>query len=538
MLAKNVAQKIHIFAYTTATGAGVTGDAANITGYVSLDGVANAIDDTNPTEVDSTNMPGIYAFDLTAAETNCDSFALHATSTTGTTRIDPIIWSTIDITSSAGTAAINATASSFTKAGAEPETNTYTSTVAEDGVYHIVEDDATSTDCYYEFNVGGNGVPVSVTWLGYAQSNGDSYTVWAYNYGATAYEQIGTVTALNGTTPRTATFSMSTAHVGTGANAGKVRFRILSSDGTAFATDRLLCSYAVVAQSVGYEGGAVWIDTVNGTAGTSSYLNGTADNPVLTWADALTIASNVGLTRFEVAQGSTITLAASVDGYAFGGTDYIIDLNGQQVTNAVIAGAVVTGTATGGAGSLLMTSCKLGTVTLPEVAIIDGAFAGTITANEAGEYVFERCFSVVAGAGTPTFDFGAAVGSVNLSMRHYSGGVEIKNMGAAGTDKMSLEGHGQVVWNASCVGGNASIRGHFTITDNASGAVTVIDDARYDTTQIEDSVDASTLLGRIATSTIGTLSGAGSGTEVFVYNGVTLTATVDASGNRSVIAWS
>jgi len=91
MLYKNAAQKIHVYAYDATTGAAKTGDAAQITAYVSLDGTANAVDDTNPTEVDATNMPGVYAFDLTAAETNCEAFALVAKSSTSNIRLDPII---------------------------------------------------------------------------------------------------------------------------------------------------------------------------------------------------------------------------------------------------------------------------------------------------------------------------------------------------------------------------------------------------------------------------------------------------------------
>lgn len=92
MLYKNTAsQKIHIYAYDSTTGAAKTGDAGNITAYVSLDGTANAIDDMNPAEVDATNMPGVYAFDLTQAETNCNSFALYAKSSTSNIRIEPII---------------------------------------------------------------------------------------------------------------------------------------------------------------------------------------------------------------------------------------------------------------------------------------------------------------------------------------------------------------------------------------------------------------------------------------------------------------
>ena len=91
MLLKNTAQKIHVYAYDSTTGEPKTGDAANITAHVSLDGVANAVDDTNPAEVDATNMPGVYLFELTAAETNCDSFALYAKSVTANIRLEPII---------------------------------------------------------------------------------------------------------------------------------------------------------------------------------------------------------------------------------------------------------------------------------------------------------------------------------------------------------------------------------------------------------------------------------------------------------------
>jgi hypothetical protein len=72
MIYKNVAgQKIGVFAYTPADGQPKTGDAANITCYESIGfAAANQLDDVNPTELDATNMPGWYVFDLTQAESN------------------------------------------------------------------------------------------------------------------------------------------------------------------------------------------------------------------------------------------------------------------------------------------------------------------------------------------------------------------------------------------------------------------------------------------------------------------------------------
>ena len=113
------------------------------------------------------------------------------------------------------------------------------------------------------------------------------------------------------------------------------------------------------------------------------------------------------------------------------------------------------------------------------------AFTGDLTLNSAGTYLADNCFSGVAGTATPSIDFGAALANTNLNFRHYSGGIEVKNMGQNGVDTMSLEGDGQIVLNANCAGGTIAIRGNFTVTDNAGGAVTLSDNARYDVDQVQ-----------------------------------------------------
>lgn len=90
MLYKNTAsQKMAVYAYTASTGAAKTGEAAQITGYISKDwGAAAAISDTNPTELDATNMPGWYVFDMTQAETNAEVLIIAAKSSTSGVLID------------------------------------------------------------------------------------------------------------------------------------------------------------------------------------------------------------------------------------------------------------------------------------------------------------------------------------------------------------------------------------------------------------------------------------------------------------------
>jgi hypothetical protein len=90
---KNVAsQKLAVFAYDSTDGSPVTGDAANITAQISKDGgTTAATNDVNPTELDATDAPGIYIFDLTQAETNADLIVVSAVSSTADVELDPII---------------------------------------------------------------------------------------------------------------------------------------------------------------------------------------------------------------------------------------------------------------------------------------------------------------------------------------------------------------------------------------------------------------------------------------------------------------
>lgn len=85
---KNVAsQKIALLAVDSATGRPKTGDAANITAYVSKDwGAVTALGDTSATQMDATNAPGVYLWDLTQAETNAD--VLHFTGKSATSGVD------------------------------------------------------------------------------------------------------------------------------------------------------------------------------------------------------------------------------------------------------------------------------------------------------------------------------------------------------------------------------------------------------------------------------------------------------------------
>jgi len=82
---KNVAgQKWYVFAFDRTDNTPVTGDAANITAKISIDGAAaDALTDVNPVEIES----GVYVFDLTQAETNGNQLMIIPVSATADVQV-------------------------------------------------------------------------------------------------------------------------------------------------------------------------------------------------------------------------------------------------------------------------------------------------------------------------------------------------------------------------------------------------------------------------------------------------------------------
>jgi len=111
---KNVAgQKIAVHAYspvTAGTNPSKTGDAANITAKISKDGGATAsTDDVNPTELSSTDAPGVYIFDLSQAETDAEIIVLYPVSSTADVLLDPVAIITSPTGSDTATALLDLT---------------------------------------------------------------------------------------------------------------------------------------------------------------------------------------------------------------------------------------------------------------------------------------------------------------------------------------------------------------------------------------------------------------------------------------------
>lgn len=82
---------VYVFAYDTSANAAKSGDAANITATISKDGGStSAVSDTNPTEIAS----GVYWFDLTQSEVNCNAGVVIPSSSTANVELDVVAFTT------------------------------------------------------------------------------------------------------------------------------------------------------------------------------------------------------------------------------------------------------------------------------------------------------------------------------------------------------------------------------------------------------------------------------------------------------------
>ena len=217
-----------------------------------------------------------------------------------------------------------------------------------------------------------------------------------------------------------------------------------------------------------YEGGAIWVDTINGTAGTVDDENGTVGLPVDTWADALTLAASLGLKNFHIANASTVLLSAASENYFLYGHEWILQLNGQSIASTMVIDAEVSGTATGADAEF--EDCIFGT-TASVVASkhYNCSYTGTLTLSATGGYSFINCQSGVPGSGAPTFALGT--GDITAEWRRWSGGINLTGIGL--NDVLTISGELGTIDLGSATAGTVEIRGTYKALTNASSGVTV-----------------------------------------------------------------
>ena len=218
-------------------------------------------------------------------------------------------------------------------------------------------------------------------------------------------------------------------------------------------------------------GVGVYLNDAAANTNTTSYTDGTVDNPVSTIAAAKTIADALSIDRIYLVGNSVITLAATMSDYSFVGIGgpfaNSIALSNQTIDNSEFHNLTISGIQAGSSRAYFH-DCIFGEATVNCHAYrcgLSDSVNGLSLSND-NDNVLDACYSMVAGNGTPIVNCSGA--NTAVSFRHYSGGIELKNLNA--TAAVSVETDGQVVFNATNnVNANVTIRGMATITDNTAG---------------------------------------------------------------------
>lgn len=232
-------------------------------------------------------------------------------------------------------------------------------------------------------------------------------------------------------------------------------------------------------------GGAIHIDTVNGSAGAVLGVNGLPTNPVNNIGDAFTLATALGVRWYKIRGSSNIVdPGQDYTEWTIEGVDAGSQFNmlNRSFANTLFIQMSLTGAL--GTGPIHCHSCDFNG---PDKLL--GTFENCIIVDDisiaAGSSVFRNCASGVAGDATPVITFDS-VAVTNLSMRNHSGGSEFSMMSANHTISYDCP-TGQMIINVNCTGGSITRRGMHSITDN-SGNVTLTELSAFERDDIADAV--------------------------------------------------
>jgi len=224
-------------------------------------------------------------------------------------------------------------------------------------------------------------------------------------------------------------------------------------------------------------GGCVYIDTINGTAGTL-YPSGTPSAPTLTLADGLVIAATLKLTQLCVRGSIQLTGALTrftVNGIGSEDED-IIDINGQDVSGSRYQNIRVIGDVDTLTAPLELNSCRLGLITDYQGTMTNCGLEDTITLA-AGQTNVVNCYGAAPTGDVAGFDF-QATNLIDLFVRGMTGEFSILNSTNASSVASIDMTSGNLTIDADWVSGTIAVRGVGTYTNNS--ALTINDKGLID----------------------------------------------------------
>jgi hypothetical protein len=290
----------------------------------------------------------------------------------------------------------------------------------------------------------------------------------------------------------------------------------------------------------GYESGYIYINTVDGVAGTEPFENGTVNNPVSNIADAIALSTALKINQFFCTPGSAITLTQDMPFFVLTGKTWSLDCAGYDLSSTYVSDAFVTGVSTSDTLNVIFDKCLMFMTTIGSAVLTQCGIHTSLTMNEASNYTLIWCYQAAGSGGSSTFDF--AVDNITLQVDNWSGKLDLQNM--MSLDKAGIYGIGAIDINANCLGGTATLAGSLKYTGNDSGTVTVDDEANVTSlvihhdvaqgpgtgsNQIQLAASASAVDGAYDPSMIYIFDGTGAGQSrlIYEYDGTTKMATVD-----------
>lgn len=225
-------------------------------------------------------------------------------------------------------------------------------------------------------------------------------------------------------------------------------------------------------------GAMVYLDTVNGIAGTTLYENGTITNAVDSIADALTIMGNLPADQIHVSSGSTFAPVVDILDKNIYGVGYACTLGGNDFAGTHIYHASpMNGIATtaGAADHFDVLDSIINVMTSDDIHFTRSIFLGTYTFGTSGivtcDVKMNYCVSGIDGAGSPVFTKTAGA-TLNLSVRDFKGGFTLNGLESG--DSVTLGGTelGTITLNGADA--SVEIRGIYkSLVDNLTGSPTV-----------------------------------------------------------------
>ena len=282
---------------------------------------------------------------------------------------------------------------------------------------------------------------------------------------STQYKILSTASWINNTTNGTVVLVTTTTTATTATTATNLTnwpTVVVPAAGLGSIAGSVLVSGNAAGWRAGYEEGNVWLDTVNGVAGTTTYVNGIVSAPTNLIASAFTITTALKINKIRSSNNSVLVPASTLANYELLGENYTLDLNNQIITNTVIRGALVSGLSTGQGANFY--NSQIGNITLDSCWIYDSVFTGTLTTVPSGIYVFKNCSDGIAGDPNPTL---VLKPNVIVGIRNYRGGINISGMGAS--NNVVVDGDCRVILGADCSGGVIKYRGFIGIDDQVVG---------------------------------------------------------------------